>query len=173
MSDENKLKTFRRKMLILRWLFQFKHTRTHTPVETYLNKHGLKANTDQVINKLWLSLFKRDGRAVFLVKPTGFYVRMQSALCAALSVFVYYCVVAVFTCMGSHMSAQVAGLTETLPALMAEILSLAHERPQHPWSHTGKRNTQLNRIRSNPTQYRSSSPSFNWVITATVSKCSC
>lgn len=35
-------------------------------------------------------------------------------------------------CMGSHMSTQVAGLTETLPALVTEILSLPHQRPQHP-----------------------------------------
>lgn len=35
-------------------------------------------------------------------------------------------------CMGSHMSSQVAGLAETLPTLIAEILSLPHERPQHP-----------------------------------------
>lgn len=41
------------------------------------------------------------------------------------------CAVAPITCMGSHMSAQVAGLTETLPALVAEILSLPHEGPQH------------------------------------------
>lgn len=46
-------------------------------------------------------------------------------------VCVGHCLTAVFTCMGSHMSAQVAGLTETLPALMTEILSLPHERPQH------------------------------------------
>lgn len=35
-------------------------------------------------------------------------------------------------CMGPHVSAQVARLTETLAALMADILSLSHERPQHP-----------------------------------------
>lgn len=41
-------------------------------------------------------------------------------------------------CMGSHMSPQVAGLTETLPTLIAEILSMPHERPQHPsWIHQG------------------------------------
>ena len=40
-------------------------------------------------------------------------------------------VTAVFTCMGSHMGAQVAGLIETLPALMTEIQSMPHERPQH------------------------------------------
>lgn len=45
---------------------------------------------------------------------------------------VFVCVVAVFTCMGPHMSAQVAGLTETLPTFVAEILPLSHESPQHP-----------------------------------------
>ena len=40
-------------------------------------------------------------------------------------------VTAVFTCMGSHVGAQVAGLIETLPALMTEIQSMPHERPQH------------------------------------------
>lgn len=30
------------------------------------------------------------------------------------------------TCVGPHVCAQVAGLTETLPALMAEILALSH-----------------------------------------------
>lgn len=51
--------------------------------------------------------------------------------------FVFFqCVMAVFTCMGSHMSSQVAGLAETLPTLIAEILSLPHERPQHPCAHT-------------------------------------
>lgn len=35
-------------------------------------------------------------------------------------------------CMGSHMSAQVTGLAETLSTLMTEILALPHERPQHP-----------------------------------------
>lgn len=29
-------------------------------------------------------------------------------------------------CVGSHMCAQMAGLTETLPAFMTEVLSLAH-----------------------------------------------
>lgn len=60
----------------------------------------------------------------FFVEPLGVF-----GVC---NLFVCRCVVAVFTCMGSHMSAQVAGLAETLPALVAEILSLPHERPQHP-----------------------------------------
>lgn len=42
------------------------------------------------------------------------------------------CTCVAFTCVGPHVRAQVAGLAETLPALVAKILSLAHERPQHP-----------------------------------------
>lgn len=42
------------------------------------------------------------------------------------------CLTAAFTCVGSHVSAQVAGLTEVFPALVAEILPLPHQRAQYP-----------------------------------------
>lgn len=51
-------------------------------------------------------------------------------------------VAAVFTCVGPHVSAQVAGLAEALPALMAEILSLSHEGPQRPWKDTHRHDNQ-------------------------------
>lgn len=60
-------------------------------------------------------------------------IQLKYVFTCRLSFFECVCVsVDVFTCMGSHMCTQVAGLTETLPALVAEILSLPHQRRHHP-----------------------------------------
>lgn len=85
-----------------------------------------------------IHLKKSESEDNFNPRLRHFYIR--SSMCVTNTYLLLFgvffqCVMAVFTCMGSHMSSQVAGLAETLPTLIAEILSLPHERPQHPCAH--------------------------------------
>lgn len=132
----------KRKIILRLLLFS---TCTHTSVETVgLQQQGSKANFNKTrvksrhtdsIKFITSNLYVYNCDLVGLRNMdelSFFFLLSHWEYLGVCNLFVCRCVVAVFTCMRSHMSAQVAGLAETLPALVAEILSLPHERPQHP-----------------------------------------